>query len=41
MRKRWGFYHGGLMMLLYADLMAFIMLLFLYIYPYTLSISQP
>jgi hypothetical protein len=33
MRKRWNFYHGGVLMCLYMDLLAFILVLFLFLFP--------
>lgn len=34
LRLRWSFYHGGVMLLLYMDVMALTMILFLLLYPY-------
>jgi len=34
MRPRWDFYHGGVMLLLYADILALALILFLLLYPY-------
>ena len=34
LRLRWSFYHGGVILLLYMDIMALAMILFLLIYPY-------
>ena len=34
LRLRWSFYHGGVMLLLYMDIMALAMILFLLLYPY-------
>lgn len=34
MRRRWDFYHGGVMLLLYADILALALILFLLFYPY-------
>jgi hypothetical protein len=34
LRLKWSFYHGGVMLLLYMDIMALAMILFLLIYPY-------
>jgi hypothetical protein len=34
LRLRWSFYHGGVIVLLYMDIMALAMILFLLIYPY-------
>jgi hypothetical protein len=35
MQRRWSFYHGGVLLLIYMDLMALCMILFLLLYPYT------
>ena len=34
MQRRWSFYHGGVLLLIYMDLMALCMILFLLLYPY-------
>ena len=34
MRSRWSFYHGGVLLLVYMDLMALCMILFFLLYPY-------
>ncbi len=34
LRLRWSFYHGGVLLLLYMDVMALAMIFFLLIYPY-------
>ncbi len=34
MRTRWSFYHGGVLLLVYMDLMAVCMILFFLLYPY-------
>jgi hypothetical protein len=34
MRKRWDFYHAGVMLCIYMDLMALAVILFLLLYPY-------
>ena len=39
MRKRWSFYHGGVLLLIYMDLMADMMILFFLFYPYALWIT--
>ena len=39
-RKRWSFYHAGVLLCIYMDLMAISMILFLLIYPYTRFISS-
>ncbi len=33
MRKRWGFYHGGVILCIYMDLMVMMLVLFLLLYP--------
>lgn len=33
MRKRWDFYHGGVLLSIYMDLLVFILVLFLLLYP--------
>jgi hypothetical protein len=35
MRTRWSWYHGGVVLLIYMDLMALSMILFFLLYPYT------
>jgi hypothetical protein len=35
MQRRWSLYHGGVLLLIYMDLMALCMILFLLLYPYT------
>lgn len=40
MQRRWSFYHGGVLLLIYMDLMAVCMIFFLLIYPYMLWISD-
>ncbi len=34
MRTRWDFYHGGVLLLLYADLMVLVLELFMFLSPY-------
>jgi hypothetical protein len=34
LRLRWSFYHGAVILLLYSDIMALCMILFLLLYPY-------
>lgn len=36
MQKRWNWYHGGVVLCLYTDLMAICMILFFLLYPITL-----
>ena len=33
MRKRWDFYHGGVILCIYMDLMVLVLVLFLLVYP--------
>jgi hypothetical protein len=40
MQRRWSFYHGGVLLLIYMDLMALCMILFLLLYPYAGWISS-
>lgn len=42
MQRRWSLYHGGVLLLIYMDLMALCMILFLLLYPYAgwISASQ-
>lgn len=35
MRRRWSFYHAGVILCIYMDLMAVAMILFFLVYPYT------
>lgn len=35
MRTKWSWYHGGVVLLIYMDLMAISMILFFLLYPYT------
>jgi len=39
MQKRWNFYHAGVLLCLYMDLLAICLILFLLIYPYTHFLS--
>jgi hypothetical protein len=34
MKPRWDLYHGGVLLLIYMDLMALCIILFLFLYPY-------
>ena len=34
LQRRWSFYHGAVVVLLYADVLALLMILFLLLYPY-------
>src|SRR5277367_1583938 len=38
LRLRWSFYHGGVILLLYMDIMAISIILFLLLYPYDRSL---
>lgn len=40
MRPRWSFYHGGVLLCIYMDLMAIAMILFFLLYPYTRWITS-
>jgi hypothetical protein len=40
MQRRWSFYHGGVVLCIYMDLMSLCMILFLLLYPYTLWIAS-
>ncbi len=34
LQRRWSFYHGGVLLLLYADVLALALIVFLLLYPY-------
>lgn len=40
MQRRWSFYHGGVLLCIYMDLMALCMILFFLFYPYTRWIAS-
>jgi hypothetical protein len=40
MQRRWSFYHGGVLLCVYMDLMALCMILFFLLYPYTRWITS-
>jgi hypothetical protein len=40
MQRRWSFYHGGVILCVYMDIMAVAMILFLLFYPYAQWISS-
>ncbi|QHN03833.1 permease [Granulicella sp. WH15] len=40
MQRRWNFYHAGVILLIYMDLMVICLILFLLLYPYALWLSQ-
>jgi hypothetical protein len=35
LRLRWSFYHGGVLLLVYMDILVIVLILFLLLYPYT------
>jgi len=39
-QRRWSLYHGGVLLLIYMDLMALCMILFLLLYPYAQWIAS-
>jgi hypothetical protein len=39
LQPRWGFYHGGVILLIFMDIMALTMILFMLCYPYAQWIS--
>lgn len=39
MRTKWSWYHGGVVLLIYMDMMAISMILFLLLYPYAIRIA--
>ncbi len=40
MKKRWSFYHGGVLLCIYMDLMAITLVLFFLLYPYFVPFSD-
>ena len=40
MQTRWSFYHGGVLLMIYMDLMALSMILFFLLYPYALWLTH-
>ena len=40
MRKRWSFYHGGVLLCLYMDLMAITLVAFFLLYPYLVWLGE-
>jgi hypothetical protein len=40
MRRRWSFYHGGVLLCIYMDLMAVTLILVFLLYPYALWMSS-
>ncbi len=41
MQRRWSFYHGGIILCLYMDLMVVVLALFSLIYPYVTGAATP
>ena len=39
-QKRWNLYHGGVMLCLYMDLMAIMLVLFFLVYPYLIWLGE-
>ncbi len=39
MQPKWSFYHGGVLLCVYMDLMAICMILFFFLYPYMFWVS--
>jgi hypothetical protein len=40
MQRRWSFYHAGVILSLYMDLMAITLVLFFLLYPYLVSLGS-
>lgn len=40
MQKRWSFYHGGVLLCLYMDLLAITLVLFFLLYPYLVWLGE-
>jgi hypothetical protein len=40
-QKRWSFYHGGVLLCLYMDLLAITLVLFFLLYPYLVWLGEP
>jgi hypothetical protein len=40
MQRRWSFYHGGVLLCLYMDLMAITLVLFFLLYPYLIWLGE-
>jgi hypothetical protein len=40
MRRRWSFYHGGVLLCLYMDLLAMTLILFFLLYPYLVWLGE-
>jgi hypothetical protein len=41
MKRRWSFYHGGVLLCLYMDLLAITLVLFFLLYPYLVWLGEP
>jgi hypothetical protein len=41
LRRRWSFYHGGVLLLLYADVLILTLIVFLLLYPWALRLQRP
>lgn len=41
LQRRWNLYHGGVLILLYADILALALILFLLLYPYARWLQGP
>ena len=41
MKKRWSFYHGGVLLCLYMDLLAITLILFFLLYPSLVWLGEP
>ncbi len=40
MQRRWSFYHGGVLLCLYMDLLALTLILFFLLYPYLVWLGE-
>ena len=40
MQKRWSFYHGGVLLCVYMDLLAIALVVFFLLYPYLVRLSE-
>lgn len=40
MRTKWSWYHGGVVLLIYMDMMAVSMILFFLLYPYAIRVAS-
>jgi hypothetical protein len=41
LRQRWSFYHGGVLLLLYSDVLVVALIFFLLLYPWALWLQRP